>query len=274
MALADTLSTPPSGTRVPDDPLLVVRDLAVGWGGQPILEHVDFDVRRGEVFVVLGGSGSGKSTVLRHVVGLQAPMAGRIDAPGLPDADRALSGDAPPPFGFMFQGGALFGSRTLLQNVAVPLLAWTELPPDAVAAVARARLAEVGLAGFEHHTPAEISGGMRKRAAIARALALDPPLLILDEPSAGLDPVNTRRLDRLIVELRDSLRATVVIVSHELSSILAIADDSVFLDADRKTIVARGNPRTLLAECGDATVRGFLTRAPSATATPVTKGAA
>jgi phospholipid/cholesterol/gamma-HCH transport system ATP-binding protein len=237
--------TPPSGTRVPDDPLLVVRDLSVGWGGTPILEHVDFEVRRGEVFVILGGSGCGKSTVLRHIVGLQAPMAGRIDTPGLPDAGRAVLGDAAPPFGFMFQAGALFGSRTLLQNVCVPLLAWTNLPADAMEAVARARLAEVGLAGFEHHMPSEISGGMRKRAAIARALALDPPLLVLDEPSAGLDPVTSAELDHTIVGISRRLGATIIVVTHELPSIFAIADRCVMLDREARGVVAKGDPRVM-----------------------------
>jgi len=261
VAAADGMRlSPPSGTRVPDEPLLVVRDLAVGWSGRPILEHVDFDVRRGEVFVILGGSGCGKSTVLRHIVGLQAPMAGAIEAPGLPEAGRGLSGDAPPPFGFMFQAGALFGSRTLLQNVAVPLLAWTDLPEDAVGAVAHARLAEVGLAGFEHHMPSEISGGMRKRAAIARALALDAPLLVLDEPSAGLDPVTSAELDHTILAISRRLGTTIVVVTHELPSIFAIADRCVMLDREARGVVACGDPRELRDASPSPVVQRFFRR--------------
>ena len=254
--------TPPSGTRVPDEPFLAVRDLSVGWGGRPILEHVNFEVRRGEVFVVLGGSGCGKSTVLRHIVGLAAPMAGSIETPGLGDIEASRRGEAPPPFGFMFQAGALFGSRTLLQNVAVPLLAWTDLPEEAIAAVARGRLAEVGLDGFENHMPSEISGGMRKRAAIARALALDPPLLLLDEPSAGLDPVTSAELDHTILSISRRLRTTIMVVTHELPSIFAIADRCVMLDRKARGVVACGDPRVLRDTSDLPIVRNFFRRAP------------
>ena len=179
-----------------------VRDLTIGWGGDPVLEEVSFDVVRGEVFAILGGSGCGKSTLLRHLIGLQEPMQGRVHLAGIGPPQFGLE---PPQFGVLFQSSALFGSMTLQQNVALPLQKWTNLPADAIAAVARARLQLVGLDGFENHLPGEVSGGMKKRAGIARALALDPQILFLDEPSAGLDPVTAAGLDELILTLRQSL---------------------------------------------------------------------
>jgi phospholipid/cholesterol/gamma-HCH transport system ATP-binding protein len=237
--------------------ILHVRDLAIGYGGEVLLEEIAFDVPRGEVFAILGGSGSGKSTLLRTLIGLQPPLAGRVHFRGIGPPERALT---PPQFGVVFQSSALLGSWTLLQNVALPLQKWTNLPPDAVTAVALARLRLVGLDAFAHHLPAEVSGGMKKRAGIARALALDPPILFFDEPSAGLDPVTAAELDQLIVTLARGLAVTIVMVTHELQSILTVADQCIMLDRAAGGIIARGAPRELAEHSTDPRVLAFFRR--------------
>ncbi|HLQ38083.1 MAG TPA: ATP-binding cassette domain-containing protein [Planctomycetota bacterium] len=237
--------------------ILVVRDLVVGFDHEPLLEDLSFTVNRGEVFAILGGSGCGKTTVLRHLVGLEQPLAGSVHIAGRGAPAEALQ---PPAFGVLFQSGALFGSLTLLQNVALPLQQWTTLPADAVLAVAQARLELVGLGAFADHMPAAVSGGMKKRAGIARALALDSPLLFLDEPSAGLDPVTAAELDELIMTLSSSLGVTVVMVSHELASISKVVDTCIMLDRDAGGIIARGDPRELADKATDPRVHAFFHR--------------
>ncbi|MSR37372.1 MAG: ATP-binding cassette domain-containing protein [Planctomycetes bacterium] len=240
--------------------IVSVRDLSIGWGAEPILEDVSFDVMRGEVFAILGGSGCGKSTLLRHLIGLEAPMLGRVHLTGIGPPQHGLE---PPQFGVLFQSSALFGSMTLLQNVMLPLQKWTNLPTDAIAAVAQARLRLVGLTGFEHHLPSEVSGGMKKRAGIARALALDPQTLFLDEPSAGLDPVTSAGLDELILTLRQSLQVTTILVTHELASIYHVVDNCIVLDRLAKGIIARGNPSDLRDRSTDPRIAAFFHRRPT-----------
>jgi phospholipid/cholesterol/gamma-HCH transport system ATP-binding protein len=211
--------------------IIRVENLTAAYEGDTILEGVTFEVRAGEVFGILGGSGSGKSTLLKHMIGLYQPVAGKIfiegkDVTSAEGPERSLLRR----FGVTYQSGALFGSMTLLENIALPLQEFTDLPPDAIQLIAKMKLQRVGLAGFESHMPAELSGGMQKRAGLARAMALDPEILFFDEPSAGLDPISSRLLDDLILELRASLGATVVVVTHELSSIFTIGNNSVFLD--------------------------------------------
>lgn len=241
--------------------VLEVRDLAIGYGSTPLLEEIAFDVPRGEVFAILGGSGCGKSTLLRTLIGLQPPLGGRVHFTGIGPPAKAMT---PPQFGVLFQSSALFGSWTLLQNVELPLQKWTRLPADAVQAVAMARLRLVGLEGFAHHLPSEVSGGMRKRAGIARALALDPPILFFDEPSAGLDPVTSAELDELVLTLSRTLGVTIVLVTHELSSILHVADRCIMLDRDAGGIIARGAPRELAERSADPRVIAFFRRQPLA----------
>ena len=239
--------------------MIRVEDLTVGYGGTPLLRDLRFDVPAGDVFLILGGSGSGKSTLLRHLIGLQHPMAGRVvldsrELPGTP-------GGAPR-FGVLFQSGALFGSMTLAQNVALPLRRWTDLDEGTIDTVVRWKLALVGLDGYENHSPAEISGGMRKRAGIARALALEPRLLFLDEPSAGLDPVTAVELDHLLLTLNRSLGVTLVVVTHELASIFTIGRHCILLDKQAKGIVARGDPRMLRDSPPNERVASFFNRTP------------
>jgi phospholipid/cholesterol/gamma-HCH transport system ATP-binding protein len=226
-----------------------------------LLEEIAFDVQRGEVFAILGGSGCGKSTLLRTLIGLQPPLQGRVHFTGIGPPAKAMT---PPQFGVLFQSAALFGSWTLLQNVALPLQKWSNLPPDAVTAVAMARLRLVGLEAFAHHLPSELSGGMRKRGGIARALALDPPILFLDEPSAGLDPITAAELDELIMTLARDLGVTIVLVTHELPSLLQVADQCIMLDRQAGGIIARGAPRELAERAVDPRVVAFFRRQPLA----------
>jgi phospholipid/cholesterol/gamma-HCH transport system ATP-binding protein len=237
--------------------LITARDLTMGWGDVNLLDNVSFEVERGEVFAILGRSGCGKSTLLRCLTGLDAPKSGSIviEGVGAPSLEVGR-----PAYGVMFQSGALFGSLTVGENLALPLEEWTDLPADAIDAIVRAKLRLVGLTGFENHTPAEISGGMKKRAAIARAMALEPSLIFLDEPSAGLDPVSAVELDELILTLSEGLGLTVVIVTHELESIFKIAKRCIVLDKESKSILARGDPRELRDGCGDAAVHHFFNR--------------
>jgi phospholipid/cholesterol/gamma-HCH transport system ATP-binding protein len=240
--------------------VLEVRDLTIGYGGVPLLDEIAFDVLRGQVFAILGGSGCGKSTLLRTLIGLQPPLAGRVHFRGIGTPEQAMS---PPQFGVLFQSSALFGSWTLLQNVMLPLQKWTRLPADAVRAVALARLRLVGLEQAANKLPSEVSGGMRKRAGIARALALDPPILFFDEPSAGLDPVTAAELDELILTLSRGLSVTIVLVTHELPSILKVADQCLMLDRQAGGVIARGAPRDLAEHATDPRVLAFFRRQPA-----------
>jgi phospholipid/cholesterol/gamma-HCH transport system ATP-binding protein len=239
-----------------------VRDLTMAYGSFVIQRDLTFNIRRGDIFVIMGGSGCGKSTLLRHLIGLNAPARGEvlIDGENLWAASPEEQERIKRRFGVLFQSGALWSSMTLAENVALPLEAYTDLRPGQIRDAVALKLALVGLAGFEAYYPSEISGGMQKRAGLARAMALDPDILFFDEPSAGLDPISSRRLDELILELRDSLGATVVVVTHELASIFAIGTNSVFLDADSKTMIASGDPKALRDTSPDPKVREFLTR--------------
>jgi phospholipid/cholesterol/gamma-HCH transport system ATP-binding protein len=236
-----------------------VSGLAVGFEGVVLLENIDFRVERGEIFAILGGSGSGKSTLLRHLIGLATPMRGEILVDGAPPK----LGSRAPDCGVLFQSGALFGSMTLGENVALPLATWTDLPRHAIDAVVRSKLRLVGLGGFENHMPSELSGGMKKRAGIARALALEPELVYLDEPSAGLDPITSAELDELLLTLNRGLGTTLVVVTHELASIFAIASRCIMLDRDAKGPIALGEPAALRDHSRDPRVVAFFNRRPA-----------
>ncbi len=237
--------------------MIQVHQLTIGFDDHILLKELEFGIERGDVFVILGGSGCGKSTLLRHLIGLEAPQTGSIEIDGIghPHIDEKR-----PPFGVLFQSGALLGSLTVAENVALPLRRWTHLEEEAIQTVVRSKLRLVGLSGYENHLPAQISGGMKKRAGIARALALDSSLLFLDEPSAGLDPVTSSELDDLIVHLNQILGTTIVIVTHELASIFRIGRNSILLDKSEQGIIARGDPRRLRDESHDPRVRRFFLR--------------
>ena len=241
---------------------IAVKDLTLAHGDFVVQRDLQFTIAPGEIFVIMGGSGCGKTTLLRHMIGLQRPARGEVlyDGRSFWEADEDIREIMQRRFGVLYQGGALLTSMTLGENVALPLGEFTDLTTAEIAEIVSLKLALVGLAGFEDFYPAELSGGMMKRAGLARAMALDPDILFLDEPSAGLDPVTSSRLDDLILELRDSLGCTFVVVSHELPSIFAIADTAGFLDPDVRTMTALGNPHRLLAESPDPAIRAFLTR--------------
>lgn len=243
-------------------PQIEVRNLTMAYGSFVIMHDLNFTVRHGDIFVIMGASGCGKSTLLRHLLGLKEPARGEILYDGVnfttapPEEREAMLRR----FGVLYQSGALWSSMTLAENIGLPLGEFTDLSPPEIREIAMLKLALVGLKGFEDYYPSQISGGMQKRAGLARAIALDPAILFFDEPSAGLDPVSSRLLDDLILALRDSLGATLVVVSHELPSIFAIANNSVLLDAETHTIIASGDPRELLAHSTEPRVRQFLTR--------------
>lgn len=243
-------------------PPITVSGLTMAYGDFVIQKDLNFAVDRGDIFIVMGGSGCGKSTLLRHLIGLQRPAKGDVfyDAKSFWSAGEAEQAAILRKIGVLYQSGALWSSMTLAENVALAIREYTDLSPQEIREMASLKLALVGLAGFEDYYPSEISGGMQKRAGLARAMALDPEILFFDEPSAGLDPVSAKLLDDLILHLRDSLGSTVVIVTHELASIFAIGNNSVFLDPDSRTMIAQGNPKELLAHSDDPKVRRFLTR--------------
>jgi len=239
-----------------------VSDLTMAYGDFVIQRDLNFSIPRGAVFVIMGGSGCGKSTLMRHMIGLQRPARGKVLYGGESfwDAEPHRQAALMCRFGVLYQSGALWSSMTLAENVALPLGEYTSLDRRTIKEMASLKLALVGLAGFEEFYPSEISGGMRKRAGLARAMALDPEILFFDEPGAGLDPISSKLLDDLILELRQSLGTTIVMVTHELASIFAVATDSVFLDPETRTMIAQGDPKELLEHCDDPKVQRFLRR--------------
>lgn len=243
-------------------PHITVQQLTMAYGDFVIQRDLSFSIERGDVFIVMGGSGCGKSTLLRHLIGLQRPAKGEVfyDKQNFWRADTEQRMQLMRRIGVLYQSGALFSSLTLAENIALPLGEFTDLNRVEIADMVSYKLALVGLAGFEDYYPSEISGGMQKRAGLARAMALDPEILFFDEPSAGLDPVSARLLDDLIISLCDTLGTTIVVVTHELASIFAIGTNSVFLDPDSKTMLATGDPKKLLAESTDPRIIQFLTR--------------
>ncbi len=247
-------------------PYISVRDLTMAYGEFVIQRNVTFDIQRGDIFVIMGGSGCGKSTLLRHMLGLLRPAGGDIlyEGRSLVRARAAERDAMRRSWGITYQSSGLFSAMTLGENVALPLQLYTGCGAGEIRDIVAYKLALVGLAGYQGYYPSEISGGMRKRGALARAIALDPEILFFDEPSAGLDPLSSRLLDELIVQVKESIGATVVMVSHELPSILDIATNSVFLDAESRTVIDYGDPRTLRDHSKQAVVRQFLTRSGAA----------
>ena len=242
--------------------IIEVKDLTVGYDNLTVLENLNFSVKKGEVFAILGGSGCGKSTILKHMIGLYKPIKGDIIINGISvvDANELERLELIKQFGVLYQSGALFSSLTLEENIALPLEEFTDLPEAVIASLAKIKLSMVGLEGFEKYSPFELSGGMRKRGGLARAMALDPDILFFDEPSAGLDPISSAELDRLILHLKKTLGSTMVIVTHELDSVFTVADRVVMIDKKAKGIVAEGKPKELMETTSDPWVKEFLTR--------------
>ena len=255
------------------EPHIVVKDLTMAYGDFVIQRDLNFTIKKEDIFILMGESGCGKSTLLRHLVGLKSPAKGQVYygetsfweiSPEQRDRIMRHSG-------ILYQSGALWSSMTLSENISLPIKEYTDLTAEEIRELVSLKLALVGLAGFEDYYPSEISGGMQKRAGLARAIALDPEILFFDEPSSGLEPVSAKLLDDLILELRDSLETTLVIVTHELASIFAIGNNSIFLDTDSKTMIASGDPKKLLKECDDPRVHQFLTRGNRIKRTKVSK---
>lgn len=249
----------------PNEPIIIVEDLTAGYGDRIIFENVSFQVMKGEILVILGGSGCGKSTLLKHMFGLYRPLSGRVLINGI---DVATENEAElaalrREIGVLFQSGALFGSMTLMENVSLPLEEYTDLTREDIERLVRMKLAMVNLSGFENHLPSELSGGMKKRAGLARAMALDPKVLFFDEPSAGLDPVTSAELDILMKKINTGLGTTMIVVTHELESIFSIAHRVVMMDGEAKGIIAVGSPRQLQESSTDPRVINFFHRTPA-----------
>jgi len=248
--------------RLEGEPVIVVENLTAGFGGDTIFQNVSFEVYRGEIFGILGGSGCGKSTLMKHMIGLYETTSGRVVVHGvdITKADERELKKIRLDMGVAFQSGGLFGSMTLAENVALPLQEYTDLSPETIDLVVKMKLGMVHLAGYENHLPEELSGGMKKRAGLARAMALDPTVLFFDEPSAGLDPITSAELDSLIKSIRAGIGTTMVIVTHELQSIFNIADRIIMLDKPAKGIIAEGDPRWLKDNSSDPRVKAFFNR--------------
>jgi phospholipid/cholesterol/gamma-HCH transport system ATP-binding protein len=250
-----------SANQAIKEPHIIVNDLTMAYGSFVVQRDLTFTVNREDIFIIMGGSGCGKSSLMRNMVGLKSPAKGQVfyEDVNFWETEAEQRDQIMKNIGILYQSGALWSSMTLAENIALPLGEYTDLSPGQIHEIASFKLALVGLAGFEDYYPSEISGGMRKRAG-ARAMALDPDILFFDEPSAGLDPISASLLDELILELRESLGATIIVVTHELASIFAIGNNSVYLDADKKTMTAAGDPKKLLEETKDSDLRRFLTR--------------
>ena len=241
---------------------IVVKNLNISYGSFVLMENLNFEVKKGDIFIIMGGSGCGKSSLLKILTGLKKPDIGEIFIDNIDfwKSDKITKNNIMKKSGILYQGGALFSSMTLFENIALPLQKYTDYSQDDIADIVSLKLSLVGLAGFENFYPSEISGGMKKRAGLARALALDPDIVYFDEPSAGLDPISSKLLDNLILEINKSLGTTIVIVTHELESIFSIGTNSIFLDVDKKTISAKGNPKDILNTTKDENVINFLKR--------------